>query len=68
MQITEQTTVKDLLSAHPEAFPVLQRHGMCADCQDDPPPVPLGHFANKHCGGNILGLLREIHQALAPVA
>ena len=68
LKISETTTVKDLLSAHPEVFPVLLRHGMCADCQEDPPPVPLSIFAVKHCGGNLLGLLKEIREAMIPAA
>lgn len=68
IRIDEQTTVKDLLAAHPEVFPVFLRHGMCADCKDDPPPVPLSHFARKHCGGNFAVLLREILEALRPLA
>ncbi len=68
LKIGESTTVKALLTAHPEVFPVLLRHGMCADCQEDPPPVPLAIFAVKHCGGNLLGLLKEIHEAMTPSA
>ncbi len=54
------TTVRDLLEAYPKVFPVLLSHGMCEDCQADPPPVPLHHFATKHCDGNIAGLLDEL--------
>lgn len=64
LTIGPATTVKDLLAAHPQVFPVLLSHGMCADCQAAPPPVPLGHFAEKHCGGNIDGLLEEFQQAI----
>jgi hypothetical protein len=56
------TTVRELLSAHPEVFDVLLGHGMCADCQDNPPPVPLAHFADKHCAGDLAGLLEELKQ------
>jgi hypothetical protein len=65
MQLTEATTVRDLLSSHPQAFDVFLRHGMCADCQQDPPPVPLRHFATKHCGGDVGGLIRELESAIA---
>ena len=64
LAISASTTVKELLTAHPEVFPVLLGHGMCEDCQADPPPVPLGHFAAKHCGGNLAGLLAELEQAM----
>ena len=60
MILTEDTTVRELLTTHPEVFDILLGHGMCADCQDDPPPVPLHHFARKHCGGDVLGLIREL--------
>lgn len=62
--IDATTTVKELLTARPEVFPVLLGHGMCEDCQADPPPVPLGHFASKHCGGDVDGLLDELRQAM----
>lgn len=64
MEIDGSTTVKDLLTTHPDVFEVLLGHGMCADCQADPPPVPLGHFAMKHCGGNLEGLVVEIKAAI----
>ena len=64
MAIDSATTVKDLLSVHPEVFDVLVGHGMCEDCKADPPPVPLGHFAEKHCGGDLEGLLDEIRGAM----
>ncbi len=63
LTIEPSTTVRDLLAAHPRAFDVLLRHGMCEDCRSDPPLVPLAHFAAKHCGGDIAGLLREIRTA-----
>lgn len=66
--LSEATTVRDLLKAHPHVAPVLLRHGMCADCQADPPPVPLGHFARKHCAGDIEGLLGEIREAMSSPA
>ena len=64
LEINGKTTVKDLLEIHPEVFPVLLGHGMCADCQDDPPPVPLAHFAEKHCEGRISELIAEIRSAM----
>ena len=63
LELNESTTVRDLLTAHPEVFDVLLGHGMCADCQADPPPVPLGHFAMKHCDGDLEGLIGEIRVA-----
>ncbi|MHC4063391.1 MAG: hypothetical protein ACYSUI_02660 [Planctomycetota bacterium] len=64
LTISEATTVRGLLSVHPQAFEVLLRHGMCADCQADPPPVPLGHFASKHCGGDFVGLSQELRHVI----
>ncbi len=65
MQLLDaNTTVRDLLSAYPQAFDVLVAHGMCADCKADPPPVPLQHFAEKHCEGKILDLLAELRAAI----
>ena len=63
-KIEGTTTVRDLLTQHPVVFDVLVRHGMCEDCKADPPPVPLGHFAHKHCGGDIVGLIAEIESAI----
>ena len=65
MSIDASTTVRELLAAHPEVFEVLVARGMCADCRSDPPPVPLGHFAEKHCGGDVDGLLDEVNRAMA---
>ncbi len=64
MTLTENTTVRDLLQAHPETFPVLLNHGMCGDCRENPPPVPLSTFAEKHCGGNLTGLIAELQRAM----
>ena len=65
MQINGTMTVQDLLLKHPEAFDVLQGHGMCASCKKDPPPVPLQHFATKHCNGDLPSLVKEIEAAIA---
>lgn len=65
LAIEESTTVRDLLKAHPNVFQVLLGHGMCEDCKADPPPVPLGQFAKKHCGGNISGLIEELNQTIS---
>jgi hypothetical protein len=65
MTITPTTTVRDLLQAHPQAFAVFERHGMCSDCRAAPPPVPLQQFATKHCNGDIAGLLSELRAAIA---
>jgi hypothetical protein len=62
--ITADTTVCELLSRHPEVFPVLERHGMCADCKADPPAAPLHHFAGKHCGGDVQALIAELTAAI----
>ena len=64
LTIDGNTTVRDLLNQYPQAFDVLAAHGMCADCRHDPPPVPLEHFAKKHCGGNLSGLLEQIEVAM----
>ena len=64
MIIDGATTVKELLEKYPAAFEVLFAHGMCADCQAAPPPVPLHHFAAKHCNGDLNGLLAEIEQTI----
>lgn len=64
LMMNGDTTVRDLLLANPNAFDVLLGHGMCADCRDDPPPVPLSHFAAKHCAGDLAGLLGELNQAI----
>ena len=68
MSIDENTTVRDLLTACPQAFEVFLRHGMCEDCKADPPPVPLHHFARKHCGGDVPGLLEELNRAISGTA
>lgn len=62
--LNENTTVRELLTAFPQAFGVLAAHGMCADCKNDPPLVPLRHFAQKHCDGDLDGLLAEIHAVI----
>lgn len=64
LELNALTTVRDLLTAHPGVFPILLGHGMCADCQANPPPVPLGTFAAKHCGGNLEGLIAELDEAI----
>ena len=64
--LNANTTVRELLTAFPQAFGVLSAHGMCADCKEDPPAVPIGHFAHKHCGGNLDGLLAELHAVIQP--
>ena len=64
MKIDGSTTVRDLLTAHPEVFGVLLGQGMCADCQADPPSVPLDHFAMKHCEGNLEDLVVKIKSAI----
>ncbi len=63
LRIDATTTVRELLTAHPQAFSVLLSHGMCEDCRDDPPSVPVRHFAAKHCNGNIEGLLEQLRRS-----
>lgn len=60
LNIQPDSTVREILTTHPNTFDVFLRHGMCADCQNDPPPVPLHHFARKHCGGRIDALIEEL--------
>ncbi len=62
--LSESTTVRALLTAYPQVFPVLLNHGMCADCRTDPPEVPLARFAEKHCGGDLAGLIDELRGAM----
>lgn len=64
LSLEASTTVRDLVTTHPEAFSVLLKHGMCEDCKADPPTVPLDHFANEHCGGDLHGLLDELKGAI----
>ncbi len=64
MELLPTTTVRDLVHTHPEAFTVFARHGMCDDCRKSPPPVPLAHFAKKHCDGDVMGLLDELQAAI----
>ncbi|MGI6456886.1 MAG: hypothetical protein ACOX5R_14875 [bacterium] len=54
--------VCNVITNHPEAFTVFERHGMCEDCKMDPPPVSISHFANKHCEGRIEDFLRELNE------
>ena len=64
LELNSQTTVRDLLTACPGVFPILLGHGMCADCQANPPAVPLGTFAAKHCGGDLEGLITQLGSAI----
>ncbi len=64
MTIDESTTVLELLTAHPQTFDVLVNHGMCEDCKADPPPIPLHHFAAKHCSGDVEGVLHQLREAI----
>jgi hypothetical protein len=64
LNIDGNTTVRDLLTEHPRAFDVLASHGMCQSCKDDPPPVPLEHFAKKHCNGDLDGLIGQVHATI----
>jgi hypothetical protein len=64
MKLTSDTTVKQLLETHPETFSVFLAHGMCEDCRESPPPVPLSHFASKHCDGDVAGLIDELSRQI----
>ena len=64
--IRPTTTVRELLSHHPQAFSVLVRFGMCPECRADPPPVPLSHFAMKHCDGKLDVLLEALYAVISP--
>jgi hypothetical protein len=64
LAINGNTTVRDILTTHPETFQVFLSHGMCADCKADPPPVPLQHFASKHCADDLTGLIRELRSII----
>lgn len=57
--------VCDVLSQFPTTWDVFLRHGMCEDCKDSPPPVPIQHFVNKHCGGKTEMFLAELQEAAA---
>lgn len=64
MTIGPETLVCDLLSRHPEVFDVFERHGMCEDCREFPPPVPIQYFAEKHCQGDVQGFLALVQERL----
>ena len=64
LNIDGSTTVRELLTKHPGAFDVLASHGMCQSCKDNPPPVPLAHFAHKHCDGDLQNLINELEAAV----
>ncbi len=56
--------VKDVLSTHAQAWAVFERHGICEDCRNDPPPVPIQHFVDTHCDGKIDEFLDELNTAI----
>lgn len=58
--IDANTTVRELLCSYPQTFEILVSHGMCEDCKHDPPPVPLHHFAQKHCRDDLAGLIAQL--------
>lgn len=55
--------VCDVLNQHASAWDVFERHGICEDCKQSPPPVPIQHFVDKHCEGRIEEFLNELNQA-----
>lgn len=57
--------VCDVFANHPSAFDVFERHGMCEDCKQSPPPVPVSHFVEKHCNGQIDAFLSELNDHIA---
>lgn len=63
MEFTPTTTVQQILTNYPALFDVFLSHGMCESCQQSPPPVPLSVFAQKHCNGNLEGLIQELYDA-----
>lgn len=64
MIVKPQDLVCNVLTEHPAAWPVFERHGMCEDCKASPPSVSVQHFVGKHCGGNIERFLQEINEAI----
>lgn len=56
--------VCDVLAKYPQTWDVFIRHGICEDCRQSPPPVPVSHFANKHCNGRIEMFLQELTNAV----
>lgn len=65
LTIDGHTTVRELLTEHPGAYDVLVSRGMCEDCKENPPPVPLEHFAEKHCGGDLDNLIEQLRAAIS---
>ncbi|MGC9329044.1 MAG: hypothetical protein ACP5I1_15520 [Candidatus Hinthialibacter sp.] len=63
--IRPEDLVCDVLDKYPAAWPIFERHGMCEDCKQSPPPVPVHHFVTKHCNGNIDAFLQEIHETVS---
>ncbi len=61
------STVRQILHAYPQAYEVFQAHGMCADCKEDPPPVPLHHFAGRH-GVGLTDLIGQLEAAVRGAA
>ncbi len=61
--LTGDTSVRDILTKHPEAFPVFEPHGMCADCKAPPPAKPLQHFSSRH-GVPLDQLITELAAAI----
>ncbi len=52
--------VCDVLREYPQTWDVFLRHGMCEDCKTSPPPVPIQHFVDKHCDGQLESFLAEL--------
>lgn len=66
LNINGSTTVRELLTAHPDVFDVLVSYGMCRGCKESPPPVPLGHFSQKHCNGDLEKLIEQVQAVIHP--
>jgi hypothetical protein len=56
--------VCDVLAKHPQTWDVFERHGICEDCKQSPPPVPIMHFVEKHCDGKLDEFLQELNTAV----
>lgn len=56
--------VCDVLKEYPVVWSVFERHGMCDDCKASPPPVPIQHFVDKHCNGDLEMFLGELQVAV----
>ncbi|NOG53807.1 MAG: hypothetical protein HND57_05680 [Planctomycetes bacterium] len=63
LDLQPHTTVRDVLTIHPETFGVFESHGMCDSCKTAPPPVPLHVFSVKHAV-DLPTLIAELQAAM----